>query len=174
MSVYQSYKPPASGGVFLKIEDGIQVKLRFASEPFVFQNNFEGQISTRYAWVVWNYDANQAQIFQQGVTGYRAIANLASDEEWGDPMEYDIKVKREGTGTDTKYHFSPSPNKADLPPEALEAVDTIRVQDIIKNALPLSEVVEGAELPEPEGKRDFNPSEYPEASGKADLSQIPY
>jgi hypothetical protein len=107
MSVYTDYKLPNNSGGYLKIEDGQSLKLRIVSEPVVFENEFKGNLSTRYAWVVWNMDEEIAQAWVGNVTFYRSIANLAQDEDWGDPKTYAIKVKREGTGTDTKYHVTP-------------------------------------------------------------------
>lgn len=107
MSVYTDYKLPNNSGGYLKIEDGNTVKLRIVSEPVIFESDFKGNLSTRYAWIIWNMDEEIAQVWVGSVTFYRSIANLAGDEDWGDPKIYAIKIKREGTGTDTKYHVTP-------------------------------------------------------------------
>jgi len=177
---YSDYTPPAgSGGLFLKIDDGKEVKLRIAGDPVVFNNDFQGQVSTRYGWVVWNYDEKKAQILQQGVTGFKTIANLAQNEDWGDPTTYDIKVKREGQGTDTKYHFSPSPNGKDapLPKEAQEAVDTVDPLQVIKGSIWVSDAAKGSKVPnavnaelptKPDVVHDVDQDE------EIDLSDIPF
>lgn len=152
---YASYTPPAGGGgLFLKVEDGKTLKLRLASEPYVFQSVYgEGEnatVSTKYAWAVWNYEEQKAQILQLPVTGFRTIQALATDEDWGDPVGYDIKVSREGTGKETKYHINPSPNRAALDPEAKEAIAKVDVAKAIKGgAIPLSQVIAGKEVPAP-------------------------
>lgn len=131
-SIYHTHKPESGGGgLYLKIADGEAVKLRIASEPAIFQTESKPdeqgntRISTRYAWTVWNQDEQLAQIFQQSATFFKQIAGLAQDDEWGDPMEYDIKVKREGQGLDTTYSVTPSAQKVPLSAEAQQAVDSI-------------------------------------------------
>lgn len=145
MSIYNTHKPPATeGGLYLKIEDGQSVKLRIASEPVIYESLFERggekNLSTRYGWIVWNYETNSAQILQMGVRFFRAIAALAQDEEWGDPLEYDIKITRQGTGTDTVYTVMPSSNRASLPTQATQAVNNINLVEKI-NAAPSTQRV---------------------------------
>lgn len=131
MSIYDDHKPAAGdGGLYLKIKDGETVKLRIASEPAIFENvgEREGEktITTRYGWVVYNQDSKQAQILQQGPRFFKSIAGLAQDEEWGDPTNYDIKIKREGSSfNDTTYTVTPSANREPLDKEAQEAVRAI-------------------------------------------------
>lgn len=138
-SIYQSHKPAAGegGGLYLKISDGETVKLRIASEPAIFETEGERDdpnnpgekiitITTRYGWLVWNQETKQAQILQQSATFFKNLAALASDDEWGDPIGYDIKITREGGGfNDTKYFINPSPNREPLSNEAKEALAKI-------------------------------------------------
>lgn len=123
--VYSTYRPPTQSGGLLKLQDGQTVRLRICSEPVVFQSEYKGNLSTRYAWVVWNVDEGMAQILTQGVTFYRTIANLAQDEDWGDPQTYGIKVKREGTDTDTVYQVTPATAKTPLTDEQRAEADDI-------------------------------------------------
>lgn len=153
-NLYGQYTPPAQGGgLFVKLEDGDQAQLRIASEPLIFNKKFdrggEVSITTRYAWVVWNYQESKAQVFEQGVRFFRAIHNLATTDAWGDPTSYDIQVKREGTGTDTQYHVSPLPNKAALSAEAKEAVTKIDLKKAVGGSgIWLSEAIAGKEVPQ--------------------------
>lgn len=133
MSIYDDHKPPAGegGGLYLKIADGESVKLRIASEPAIFdslnERDGEKSLNTRYGWLVYNQESKQPQILQQGVRFFRQIAALAQDEEWGDPTGYDIRVTRQGSGTDTTYTVMPSSNRSSLTPEAKEALDKINL-----------------------------------------------
>lgn len=140
MSVYNDYKVPTQGGGLLKIEDGQTVRLRIMSEPAVYQNEFQGKLTTRYAWVIWNIDEEVAQIFQQSVTFYRKIANLAQDDDWGEPTSYDIKVKREGSGTDTLYHVTPAASKDAITNEQQEEIDGIDLLAALKRLPSTSQV----------------------------------
>lgn len=168
-NAYKDYQPPAGGGMYLKLEDGQSAKIRISSEPYVFQNKFDENISTRYAWVVFNYDEDKAQVFQQGVRGYKAIANLATDDDWGDPTTFDIKVTRKGSGTDTVYHMTPSPFKEKLDTEQKEAVEAVKMEDYIKNAIPLEAAVSGVDIPAAT-ERENEPLPEPQGEGEPDFN----
>jgi hypothetical protein len=139
MSIYDQHKPANSGGLFLKLQGGDTVKLRIFSEPAIFESVFEKEgeetnISTRYAWLVWNQDEQAAQILQQSASVFNQIAQLARDEDWGDPTEYDVKISREGTGfSDTKYTVNPSPNREPLSEAAKAALSEINLLEKVKS-----------------------------------------
>jgi hypothetical protein len=137
MSIYSSHKPPVGegGGLYLKLQDGETVKLRFASQPAIFEaegkDRETGEITlrTQYGWLVWNQDQKMPQVWTQGVRFFKQIAALAQDEEWGDPIEYDIKLTRQGSDTSTTYTVTPSSNRTPLGDEAKEKINKI---DLIK------------------------------------------
>jgi hypothetical protein len=130
-SIYQSHKPAAGegGGLYLRLNDGETVRLRLASEPVIYESEYKDTLSTKYAWIVYNQDAKQAQVFQQSARFFKQVAALANDDEWGDPTEYDIKVTRQGIETDTTYTVMPSANREALDSEAREAIAKL---DLIK------------------------------------------
>lgn len=72
--------------------------------------------------VVWNYDEEAVQYWQFGQKQIRdGIMTLARDSDWGDLTGFDIKVKREGKGMDTKYSVLPS-NKGEVSQTIKDAV----------------------------------------------------
>ena len=145
-NLYQTYTPPAAGGgQYLKLEDGQTIKLRFVGYPVVFTKQFPGSEmpTTRYAWSVYVYDEDRAAAFEQGITFFRKLANLAKDEEWGDPSTYDIKVRREGSGTETEYHLNPSPAKSKLTTEQLEKVAKINLKNMYQGSISLEDASKG-------------------------------
>lgn len=180
MSIYKTYVPPTQSGGFLKIDDGQTVVIRIASEPVIFNSEFKGKTSTRYAWAVYNHDEGIAQVFSQSGTFFKNLAVFANDDEYGDPTTYNIKVTRTGTGTDSSYTIVASPKKAPLTKEQQEAVEEI---DIIKaiqsgpgvsnvfwlndfaagktDSLPVTQVKEVFEMPE-------------DLDEPIDLSEIPF
>jgi hypothetical protein len=148
-NVYETYQPPASeGGTWLKLEDGESAKIRLTSEPYlvtkVFKDRESGEekINTRYVWVVYNRLTKVGQILEAGVLVYKQVANYATDEDWGDPSEYDMTIKREGTGTDTRYYLTPSPKRIDLTVEERNAVMAVDLKNAYKDTtpIPLSQV----------------------------------
>lgn len=65
-----------------------------------------------WACYVWDYEREDLYILdiQQGGI-IKCLVGLATDQEWGDFRNYDIKVKKEGSGKDTKYSVNPIPPK---------------------------------------------------------------
>lgn len=149
-NLYGQYTPPiAGGGKYLKIEDGQTVKLRIIDYPVVFTKQFPGSenLSTRYAWVVFNQDTQEAQSFEQGITFFKKIQALSLDPDWGNTSGYDVKVTRMGTGTETEYTVNPSPNSKPLTKEQLEKVATINLTSIHENSIPFEEAIAGKTAP---------------------------
>lgn len=130
--LYAANKPQGGGnGLFLKLEDGDNVRMRILDVPVVYDTTFEDpkthikKTSVKYAWLVYNHDEEKVQILQGGATIYNSLNDLIQDDDWGDPKNYDIKVSRTGKGmNDTKYSVSPSPKSKDLPAE-METVDVV-------------------------------------------------
>lgn len=134
-NVYQDYKVPESdGGLYHSFEDGVTYVVRIASEPVVMQSEFvdqktgESTLSTKYAWVIWNVESKTAQIMKLPVTAYRQIAALATDDEYGDPTNYNLKITRTGTGLETKYSVVASPKQ--MPLKDVEADAPAKTKEI--------------------------------------------
>lgn len=181
MSVYNDYKIPTQGGSLLKIDDGQTVRLRIASEPAIYQNEYQGSLATRYAWIVWNVDEEAAQVFQQSATFYKMIATLAQDEDWGDPQTYGIKVKREGTGMETTYQVMPSAAKNDLTDEQKAEINKIDLLVVLERLPSTSHVAWLADVLDQSGNVKKNSiagtEEVPmltDDDAPVDLSEIPF
>lgn len=128
---YQTHRPASGGGgLYLKLQDGDSHTIRIYGEPVVFNNEYDGNVSTRYAWIVWNYDSEEAQILQLPPTAYKQFYDLATGE-WGDPATYDVMVKREGTGLETRYSIQPKPKSKELTKEQIAACGEINLIDMI-------------------------------------------
>lgn len=183
-NLYKDYQPPSSGGgKYLKLEDGKTVRLKIVSEPVVFDNEYEGQLSTKYAWKVWNYDEKVAQILQLPVTGYRAVAEIGGDDDWGDPLtnDYVVKVTRKGTGLDTKYTVTPGPAKDEdkLDDDATKAVEELDLIGSLESGRGVSRVnwlrdVIKNGRPAPKADSDETIIEDLDGDEPVDLSDIPF
>lgn len=65
-----------------------------------------------WAVPVWDYSQDCVAIWEITQRGIQeAIADLYQDEDWGDPKDYDLKIKREGERLETKYSVIASPKK---------------------------------------------------------------
>lgn len=136
MSIYTTHKPEGgSSGLYLKISDGESVKMRIASEPAVFTQEFtnengETTVSTRYGWTIWNRNEKKAQVFQGGKSIFNQLADLV--EEWGEPTDFDITIKRTGTMLETRYSVNPAPKSIDLTKEEKAECDKIDLLGAVK------------------------------------------
>ena len=70
--------------------------------------------SVKHFWAmkVYNYETDSVQILEITQKSLmQDIVNYAKDENWWSPTEYDINIKKEWKGLDTKYTFMPIPKK---------------------------------------------------------------
>lgn len=126
--IYGSVASPQ--GKYFKLKDGEEARIRIcsdSSEALIYEKEFErdGKIdlSTRFAYVVWNYDAGLAQIWSE-VSGstYDKIKKLIMNKDYGDVTKYDVTVSREGEQLQTKYDIIAARENTELPGVALTAV----------------------------------------------------
>jgi hypothetical protein len=153
MSDWSKYKEIKSGsGDILKPESGKAYKIRVIGEPWVYTSEFQGNISTRFALTIYNQTDGAAQILMLSKTAFGDIFDLKENEEWGDPEEYDITMKRTGEKTETKYSFVPSTKKP-IEPDKKAEVEAIVLNDVlsrlpsVQNAYPISDFDPEALLP---------------------------
>jgi hypothetical protein len=173
-NTYAENEPTSGSGLFLKLKDGDDVRMRILGLPAVYDNVFvdkdskERTVSTKYAWPVYNFDAEKVQVMEGGATIYKALNSLIQDEDWGDPVKYDIKVARTGSGfSDTKYSVTPSPKSKELPKvlEDIDVVEISRKSDFHEDVHLLGEMFQPV-------KKDVVPEDIDE--GGIDLSEIPF
>ena len=144
-NVYQSHKPGGDDSLYLRLKDGDKVKMRIASEPAITVYK-EGD-RPRYAWVIWNQDKQKAQVYNAGVSVYSQIADLIDD--WGNPEEFDITVKRTGAGIqDTEYSVIPVPKSVPLTNDQLSETAKVDLLQATKGKW-LADYVEDLVLPTP-------------------------
>jgi len=145
-SIYSKHKPVGSTeDLYLKLKDGDAVKMRIYSEPVITLYK-EGQ-RPRYAWTIINHNTKKPQVFNAGVSIFSQIADLT--EEWGDPTEFDIIVRRKGSGMqDTEYSVVPVKNPTAPTKEQEAEADKIDLLNATKGKW-LREYEEDGELPAP-------------------------
>jgi hypothetical protein len=65
-----------------------------------------------WACYVWDYAKSGLYIMEiTQSTILKSLAQFGKDSDWGDFTKYDIKISKEGSGKETKYHVSPVPHK---------------------------------------------------------------
>lgn len=188
INIYKEYEAPSGdGGQYLKFEAGKAVKIRIASEPYIFRDVYKDKVtgktreSVKYAWVVFDFGADQAKIMQLPVTGFKALQAIAADDDWGDPTKYNLTVIPQGAGKERVYQINPAPVKGELSAEQLEKVVQIELAKAIPNAIPLVEAHKGKALPAPVPREespagagsDAVPTDA-EVDGPINLDDIPF
>ena len=146
------------GGLFVKIADGTPIKMRvLTTDPIISRDSWGG---TKFAFVVWNYTENKAQILNKGSSIATEIQRLHLDEDYGANIQkMGIKITASGQGKDTKYSVDPLPNVEELTKDQVEEAAKIRLEDAVKHGIRYSEFTTSDDLPEaPEGgSEDTNP-----------------
>lgn len=130
----EDHEVPETTSRYTKITEG-SVKLRFLapatigfqtfgtdpnkkehkSEPYKGNTHLLDDKAWKYFWAVpvFNYTSQLIECykFQQNKI-LTAIKDLTVDEDWGNPLEYDLTIKRQGkTMNDTTYSVIPVPRK---------------------------------------------------------------
>jgi len=110
------YEPKSNSAYVKLVAKGSQAKIRLITEPVKFQEEFEGKVSDKFAWLVIDRADGNIKGFKGGVSIYKLIRSLALNEDWGDPKNYDLTITRtEEQGN--YYTIQPSPNKSPLTDE---------------------------------------------------------
>jgi hypothetical protein len=138
--------PQTSGGNgsgnFLKLKDGESVQVVFRGNPYEFYVQWENGKATqcnagardakfrfRINAVVSENGVMVAKIFEQGAVVYNDLKELHA--EYGLETTK-IKIKRNGSGTDTTYQILPL--KGDLTKEQVEKLQAVKLHDLAPKA----------------------------------------
>jgi len=137
-----------SGDLYVGFEAGKSVKLRvFTTNPVVHMDKYG---NTRYAFVVWDYEAGKAKILSKGASIARPIAELHSDDDYGaDITKQDIKIIPSGDGMERRYNIQVLPKPNNLSSESLDELKKLeeKLDSIVKNGIRAERYNEG-ERPE--------------------------
>jgi hypothetical protein len=126
----ENYETPQGAGSYMKFQQG-ENKFRILSKPVIGWLDWKDKVPHRFAYkqkpsqplgdqtirhfwamVVFDYADKQVKILEiTQATIQKAIENLAKDEDWGNPGDYDLKVTKSGQEKATEYHVNPSPKK---------------------------------------------------------------
>jgi hypothetical protein len=150
MSIYGQHKPTSGSDLYLVLKDGDKAKGRIVSDPAI--SVYKEGDKPRYSWIMLvrefnGKEVNKPQILTKGVSVYNGIADLV--EEWGEPTEFDIVIKRTGSGlNDTEYSVTPVKTSTEPTPEQLEEIEKIDLVKAIKGKW-LEEYIKDGQAPDP-------------------------
>jgi hypothetical protein len=137
---------PKTKGLFLSFSDGDEYRVRvLTTDPVVSTTEYEnpktGEItlSTKFAFIVYNFTAEKAQILNAGTTIAKEIQRLHQDEEWGANIKkMDIKISAEGEQLSRKYTITPLPNPKTLTNEQINECREIDLEAKIEGGSRMS------------------------------------
>lgn len=181
----KSFEFPKSKGLFVSFASGDEFKVRvLTTDPVVTNKEFEGadgeiNISTKFAFIVYNFTLEKAQILNAGATITREIQRLHQDEEWGANIKkIDIKIKAEGEKLNRKYTITPVPKAETLTNEQIKECQAIDLDEKVEGGQRMSfynpEEHVAEEVPE-EGEEPTKPSTVDDLGGEPiNIDDIPF
>lgn len=126
-------------GLYLKWEAGKAVTLRVLTvDPVVYTSEFEDKetgemnVSTRFAWVVYNFTDEKAQVLQTTPNMAKKFGELHTDPDFGANIQkIDIKVTPTGEKLQRKYDIQVLPTARDLTPAMVDEAKAINLDEIM-------------------------------------------
>ena len=81
-----------------------------------------------WALTIWDYADSAVKCWEiTQTTIQQALTELANNEAWGDPRQYNITITRKGEKLDTTYSIIAEPPLGSPPPEAIEAAKAAKI-----------------------------------------------
>lgn len=153
---------PKGKGLFVTFADGDEYRLRIlTTDPIVSSSEYENPktkeitLSTKFAFIVYNFTLGRAQILNAGATITREIQRLHQDEEWGANIKkMDIKISADGEMLNRKYTVTPLPKPETLTNEQIKECQAIDLEEKIENGNRMS-------LYKPEEEKEIQVEETP-------------
>lgn len=168
------FKNEGGSDLFVTIKAGEPQKLRVLTlDPIVHVDKFA---NTRYAFVVWNYTQDKAQILDKGASISRQLSDIHLDEDFDPLNKVDVKISATGEGMETRYNVSVLPKTETLTTDQIKEAANIKLDEVIKNGTRMSEINEGKPMPKAEGHELDTVHEMPEDLGgeQLDPADIPF
>jgi hypothetical protein len=166
------FKSEGGSDLYVVIKEGEPQKLRVLTlDPIVHLDKFG---NTRYAFVVYNYTAQKAQILAKGSSIAKPLSDLHNDEDYEALNKIDIKISATGEGMETRYQINVLPKTETLTPEQIKEAANIKLEEIIKNGIRMSEINKGTPMPKVEETSDNYPVTDEDMTEEINLSEIPF
>jgi len=160
------YQVPTPGGAYMKFEQGDN-KFRIISKPIIgwevwieednnrkpvryrMADKAQAGVDAKHFWAfaIWNYKVAEVQILQITQVGIQAsIKALNEDTDWGSPFHYDLLIKRNGEGLETKYAVMSKPFST-LPTDIKAKIDVglknLNLEALFDNGNPFENATQG-------------------------------
>ncbi|MFW6008242.1 MAG: hypothetical protein ACOCP8_03155 [archaeon] len=87
-------------------------------------------------------DESKVKVLEGGKSIFNAIKAYAVDPDYGDPTKYDVKVKKEGSGRETRYTVMASPKRSELTDDELQRIEESKSLEEINQVKSIDEIME--------------------------------
>lgn len=129
-------------GLFIKFRADVPLVLRvLTTDPVVSETEFtdrqtgEITLSTRFAFIVYNFTEEKAQILQASPAMARKIGEIHSDDDFGGNIRnVDIKITPSGEGLERRYDIQVLPKPRTLTRDMIEEAKKIDLDKSVKNS----------------------------------------
>lgn len=140
-----------SNGLFLRVDGGTSVKIRVLTlDPGVVESsgeNSQGEkwSSTKYGFIVWNWDEDKAQYWTTTPGVLKQLTNIHRDEDLDALNKLDVKVSATGEMLEKRYSVMPLPKSGEITKKILEEAKTLDISSINGYKGRLSELMDSEE-----------------------------
>lgn len=129
----------SKGGLYLRFQNGDEVRLRILTiDPLVSESSWENNdgetvVSTKYAFIVWNWDENKAQIVQVGPGLVKRFKQIHTSKNFGDIRKLDIVISATGESLQRRYDVQVAQTNGTLSRDMVNEAATIKLEDNIQD-----------------------------------------
>lgn len=176
LDALSNYQFEDNAGLFLKFKDGDEFKLRvLTTDPVVTNKEFTNpdgtiSLSTRFAFIVYNFTLGKAQILDAAPTVTREIQVIHQDEDFGANIKkVDVKIKATGDKLKRRYSVSVLPKAENLTMDQIKECQKLNLDELIKDGQRMS-------FYKPEEEKEIQVDEIHEVpeGEEIDLDSIPF
>lgn len=141
LSTFDFSKVSGGAGLFLKFKAGEPVTLRvLTTDPVVRSVEYRNKetdevesISTKFAFVVYNFTAGKAQILDASAAMARKIGELHTDPDFGANIKkVDIKISPTGEKLERRYDIQVLPKANTLTNEMIKEAQKINLDEAVE------------------------------------------
>src|SRR5882724_9102608 len=137
-----SFNRVVGSGIILKFQADVPVTLRIlTTDPVVSETEFtdketgEINLSTRFAFIVYNFTEGKAQILQASPNMARWIGTKHNDQDWGANIrKVDIKITPTGEGLKRRYDLEVLPKARILTQTMIDEARNIDLDHQVKDS----------------------------------------
>lgn len=125
--------------LYLKFKADEAVKIRVLTiDPVVYTQTYEDKktdevnVNTKFAFTVYNFTANKAQVLQATPAMARKIGEIHNDPDFGSNIrKIDIKITPTGERLERRYDLQVLPNTETLTNSQIEEAKKIDLEELI-------------------------------------------